>query len=64
MKIYLLDNGSIVIDHAQLMWNIGGGTPVRIPSYGLPQQALHFSDRPTDVCRSWRPPEPRHVAGK
>jgi len=35
MKIYLLDNGSIVIDHAQLMWNIGGGTPVRIPSYGL-----------------------------
>ena len=35
MKISLLDNGSIVIDHAQLMWNIGGGTPVRIPSYGL-----------------------------
>src|SRR5438876_12388301 len=35
MRIYLLDNGSIVIDHAQLMWNIGGGTPVRIPSYGL-----------------------------
>jgi 4-pyridoxolactonase len=35
VKIYLLDNGSIVIDHAQLMWNIGGGTPVRIPSYGL-----------------------------
>lgn len=35
MKIWLLDNGSIVIDHAQLMWNIGGGTPVRIPSYGL-----------------------------
>ena len=35
MKIYLLNNGSIVIDHAQLMWNIGGGTPVRIPSYGL-----------------------------
>jgi 4-pyridoxolactonase len=35
LKIYLLDNGSIVIDHAQLMWNIGGGTPVRIPSYGL-----------------------------
>jgi 4-pyridoxolactonase len=35
VKIYFLDNGSIVIDHAQLMWNIGGGTPVRIPSYGL-----------------------------
>ena len=35
MKIYLLDTGSIVIDHAQLMWNIGGGTPCRIPSYGV-----------------------------
>lgn len=35
MKIWFLDNGSIVIDHAQLQWNIGGGTPVRIPSYGL-----------------------------
>ena len=35
MKLWLLDTGSIVIDHAQLMWNIGGGTPVRIPSYGL-----------------------------
>jgi 4-pyridoxolactonase len=35
VKISFLDNGSIVIDHAQLMWNIGGGTPVRIPSYGL-----------------------------
>ncbi len=35
MKISFLDTGSIVIDHAQLMWNIGGGTPVRIPSYGV-----------------------------
>jgi 4-pyridoxolactonase len=35
MRLWLLDNGSIVIDHAQLMWNIGGGTPVRIPSYGV-----------------------------
>ena len=35
MKIWFLDTGSIVIDHAQLMWNIGGGTPVRIPSYGV-----------------------------
>jgi 4-pyridoxolactonase len=35
VKLWLLDNGSIVIDHAQLMWNIGGGTPVRIPSYGV-----------------------------
>ncbi len=35
MKLWLLDNGSIVIDHAQLMWNVGGGTPVRIPSYGV-----------------------------
>jgi 4-pyridoxolactonase len=35
MKIHLLDNGSIVIDHAQLMWNIGGGQPVRIPAYSV-----------------------------
>lgn len=35
MKIWLLDTGSIVIDHAQLMWNIGGGTPVRIPAYAV-----------------------------
>jgi 4-pyridoxolactonase len=35
MRIWFLDNGSIVIDHAQLMWNIGGGTAVRIPSYGV-----------------------------
>ncbi len=35
MRIWFLDTGSIVIDHAQLMWNIGGGTPVRIPSYGV-----------------------------
>ncbi len=35
MKIWFLDTGSIVIDHAQLMWNIGGGTPVRIPAYAV-----------------------------
>ena len=35
MKLWLLDHGSIVIDHAQLMWNIGGGTPVRIPAYSV-----------------------------
>jgi 4-pyridoxolactonase len=35
MKISCLDNGTSEIDHAQLMWNIGGGPPVRIPSYGL-----------------------------
>ena len=35
MRIWFLDTGSIVIDHAQLMWNIGGGTAVRIPSYGV-----------------------------
>ena len=35
MRIWFLDTGSIVIDHAQLMWNIGVGTPVRIPSYGV-----------------------------
>ncbi len=35
MRIWFLDLGSIVIDHAQLMWNIGGGTPVRIPCYAV-----------------------------
>jgi 4-pyridoxolactonase len=35
VKVWFLDNGSIVIDHAQLMWNIGGGTPVRIPAYSV-----------------------------
>jgi 4-pyridoxolactonase len=35
VRIWLLDTGSIVIDHSQLMWNIGAGTPVRIPSYAV-----------------------------
>src|SRR2546421_12625478 len=34
MKIWLLDNGSIVIEHTQLMWNVPG-PQVRIPSYGV-----------------------------
>jgi len=35
VRIWFLDLGSIVVDHAQLMWNIGGGTPVRIPCYAV-----------------------------
>ena len=34
MKIWLLDNGSIVIEHTQLMWNVPG-PQVRIPSFGV-----------------------------
>ncbi len=34
MKIWLLDNGSIVIEHTQLMWNVPG-EQVRIPSYSV-----------------------------
>jgi 4-pyridoxolactonase len=34
MKIWLLDNGSIVIEHTQLMWN-APGPQVRIPSYAV-----------------------------
>lgn len=34
MKIWLLDNGSIVIEHTQLMWNVPG-QQVRIPSYAV-----------------------------
>jgi len=34
MKVWLLDNGSIVIEHTQLMWNVPG-PQVRIPSYAV-----------------------------
>jgi 4-pyridoxolactonase len=34
VKVWLLDNGSIVIEHTQLMWNVPG-PQVRIPSYGV-----------------------------
>jgi 4-pyridoxolactonase len=34
MKVWLLDNGSLVIEHTQLMWNVPG-PQVRIPSYAV-----------------------------
>jgi 4-pyridoxolactonase len=34
MRVWLLDNGSIVIEHTQLMWNVPG-PQVRIPVYGV-----------------------------
>ena len=34
MKVWLLDSGSIVIEHTQLMWNVPG-PQVRIPSYSV-----------------------------
>ncbi|MDQ3894186.1 MAG: N-acyl homoserine lactonase family protein [Actinomycetota bacterium] len=34
MKLWLLDTGSLVIEHTQLMWNVPGAQ-VRIPSYGV-----------------------------
>jgi 4-pyridoxolactonase len=34
MRIWLLDNGSLVIEHTQFMWNVPGAQ-VRIPSYGV-----------------------------
>jgi 4-pyridoxolactonase len=34
MKVWLLDNGSIVIEHTQLMWNVPG-PQVRIPVYSI-----------------------------
>ena len=34
MKVWLLNNGSIVIEHTQLMWNVPG-PQVRIPSYAV-----------------------------
>jgi 4-pyridoxolactonase len=34
MKVWLLDNGSIAIEHTQLLWNVPG-PQVRIPSYAV-----------------------------
>jgi len=34
MQVWLLDNGSIVIEHTQLMWNVPG-PQVRIPVYSV-----------------------------
>jgi 4-pyridoxolactonase len=34
VKVWLLDTGSIVIEHTQLMWNVPG-PQVRIPSFGV-----------------------------
>jgi 4-pyridoxolactonase len=34
VRIWLLDTGSLVIEHTQLMWNVPG-PQVRIPSYGV-----------------------------
>ena len=34
MRVWLLDNGSIVIEHMQLMWNVPG-PQVRIPVYSV-----------------------------
>jgi 4-pyridoxolactonase len=34
MNVWLLDNGSLVIEHTQFMWNVPG-PQVRIPSYGV-----------------------------
>jgi 4-pyridoxolactonase len=34
VKVWLLDNGSIVIEHTQLMWNVPG-EQVRIPVYSV-----------------------------
>ena len=38
MKVWLLDNGSIVIEHTQLMWNVPG-PQVRIPVYSVLDRA-------------------------
>ena len=34
MKVWLLDNGSLVIEHSQLLWNVPG-PQVRIPVYSV-----------------------------
>ena len=34
-KVYLLDGGTLVIDHSQVMWHLDIGTPVRFPVYSV-----------------------------
>ena len=55
MKVWLLDNGSIVIEHTQFMWNVPG-PQVRIPSYGVLVEhddglSVRFSENIQRTCR-------------
>jgi 4-pyridoxolactonase len=35
VRVWLLDGGTLVIDHSQLMWNINPGVEVRFPVYSV-----------------------------
>jgi len=35
MRVWLLDGGTLVIDHSQLMWNINPGVEVRFPVFSV-----------------------------
>jgi 4-pyridoxolactonase len=51
VKVWLLDNGSIVIEHTQLMWNVPG-PQVRIPVYSVlveHDEALFLFDTGIDL---------------
>ena len=47
MKVWLLDNGSIVIEHTQLLWNVPG-PQARIPVYSV----LVEHDEPAQACEA------------
>jgi 4-pyridoxolactonase len=51
MKVWLLDNGSIVIEHTQLLWNVPG-PQVRIPVYSVlveNEEGLYLFDTGIDL---------------
>ena len=56
MKVWLLDGGSIVIEHTQLMWNVPG-PQVRIPVYSVlieSDEGLFLLDTGFGLCRTPR----------
>jgi 4-pyridoxolactonase len=34
-KVYILDGGSLVVDHSEVLWHMDPGTPVRFPVYSV-----------------------------
>ena len=68
MKVWLLDNGSIVIEHTQLLWNVPG-PQARIPVYsvlvehdeGLFLFDTGFSPEPRKMVDRYQPVEMRPI---
>lgn len=34
-RVYILDGGTLVIDHSDIFWHVDPGTPVRFPAYSV-----------------------------